>query len=135
MREELMIKAKETASVDELMELAKASNIEITEETAKDIFAKFHSEGELSDDELDNVAGGACEADYTGPAFVPGDVVEVGYSNCCKNPNCGYRYLEIIGSSLNQKYEEEGEYIYEAKCTYCGWQRYITTAELVGTAK
>ena len=100
-----MIKAKETASVDELMELAKASNIEITEETAKDIFAKFHSEGELSDDELDNVAGGACEADFTGPVFVPGDVVEVGYSDWCTNPNCGYRYFEITGSYLNAEHQ------------------------------
>ena len=135
MKEELMKKVKEAASVDELMELAKASYIEITEETAKDIFAKFHSEGELADDELDNVAGGACEADYTGPAFVPGDVVEVSYRNCCRNPECEGRYFEIMGSYLSAEHQYEGEYTYNGKCTNCGREKYITSAELVGTAK
>ena len=61
MNQELIIKAKAAKSVEELLELAKASNVELSEEQAKEYFAKLNStKGELSDDELDDVSGGGC---------------------------------------------------------------------------
>ena len=61
MNQELIIKAKAAKSVEELLELAKASNVELSEEQAKDYFAKLNpTKGELSDDELDDVSGGGC---------------------------------------------------------------------------
>ncbi len=60
MTNELISKAKECKSVEELFELAKENNIEMTAEEAKAKFAELHNEGELSDDELDSAAGGAC---------------------------------------------------------------------------
>ena len=43
------------------MALAKENGIELTEESAKAYFDRLHPQtGELSDDELDNVAGGGC---------------------------------------------------------------------------
>ena len=61
MNQELIIKAKAAKSVEELLELAKASNVELNEEQAKDYFAKLNpTKGELSDDELDDVSGGGC---------------------------------------------------------------------------
>lgn len=61
MNQELIIKAKAAKSVEELLELAKASNVELSEEQAKDYFAKLNPiKGELSDDELDDVSGGGC---------------------------------------------------------------------------
>lgn len=61
MHQELIIKAKAAKSVEELLELAKASNVELSEEQAKDYFAKLNpTKGELSDDELDDVSGGGC---------------------------------------------------------------------------
>ena len=61
MNQELIIKAKAAKSVEELLELSKASNVELSEEQAKDYFAKLNpTKGELSDDELDDVSGGGC---------------------------------------------------------------------------
>ncbi|MBR4026746.1 MAG: hypothetical protein IKJ01_04215 [Lachnospiraceae bacterium] len=52
---ELVAKARETKSAEELMELAKAEGMELTEE----YYAMLNSEsGELSEKELDKVFGG-----------------------------------------------------------------------------
>ena len=56
---ELIEKAKECKNVEDILALAKAEKVELCEEKAKEIFAQCHVEGELSDDELDAVAGGA----------------------------------------------------------------------------
>ena len=55
---ELLEKAKTAKSAEELLEMAKAENIELTEEQAAKAFAELNKMGELSDEELDNVAGG-----------------------------------------------------------------------------
>ena len=61
MNQELITKAKAAKSVEELLELAKASNVELSEEQAKEYFTKLNpTKGELSDDELDDVSGGGC---------------------------------------------------------------------------
>ena len=59
-----MEKAKTAKTAEELLELAKAENIELTAEQAKEYFATIHASGELSDEELDNVAGGCGGPDY-----------------------------------------------------------------------
>ena len=58
MNKELFAKAKEAASAEELLALAKENNIEITEDEAKEYYDRLHVTGELSDDELENAAGG-----------------------------------------------------------------------------
>ena len=59
--EELIAKAKGTKTPEELAALAKESSTDLTEEEAKAYFEQLHPKtGELSDDELDNVAGGGC---------------------------------------------------------------------------
>ena len=55
---ELLEKAKQAKTAEELLAMAKAENIELTEEQAAQAFAKMNKNGELSDEELDNVAGG-----------------------------------------------------------------------------
>ena len=66
MNQELITKAKAAKSVEELLELAKASNVELNEEQAKEYFAKLNpTKGELSDDELDDVSGGGCGENKT----------------------------------------------------------------------
>ena len=58
---ELLAKAKEMKTPEELMALAKENGVELTEESAAAYFDRLHPQtGELSDDELDNVAGGGC---------------------------------------------------------------------------
>ena len=60
---ELLAKARAAKSPEELLALAKENDIGLTEEEAKAYFDQLHPQvGELSDDELDNVAGGACYA-------------------------------------------------------------------------
>ena len=61
LNKELLTKAKAAKTAEEIMALAKENGIEMTAEEAQKIFAQLHSQsGELSDDELDNVSGGAC---------------------------------------------------------------------------
>ena len=61
---EMMEKAKSAKSADELIEIAKASNLEMTQEEANTYFAQLNPKsGELDDDELDNVSGGGCLSD------------------------------------------------------------------------
>ena len=61
LNKELLAKAKEAKTPEELLALAKENGIEMTAEEAQKIFAQLHSQsGELADDELDNVSGGAC---------------------------------------------------------------------------
>lgn len=55
---ELLEKAKQAKTAEELLAMAKAENIELTEEKAAKAYAELHKAGELSDEELDNVTGG-----------------------------------------------------------------------------
>ena len=57
---EQIAKAKTAKSAEELIALAKAEGVALTEEEAKKYFADLHKDGELADDELSNVAGGTC---------------------------------------------------------------------------
>ena len=55
---ELLEKAKQAKTAEELLELAKTENINFTAEEAAKAFAELNKSGELSDEELDNVTGG-----------------------------------------------------------------------------
>ena len=79
MEKELILKAKECKSAEEIMALAKENGYELTEEQAKEYFEKLNANGEIADDELDNVAGGCGEE-------------EVRYC-----PKCGGRLHRING--------------------------------------
>lgn len=57
---ELIEKAKTAKSEKELLALAEENGIELTEQEAAEYFAQMNKSGELSDEELDNVAGGGC---------------------------------------------------------------------------
>lgn len=56
---ELLEKAKTAKTVKELIEMAKAENVELTSEQAADYFLRINAEDEISDEELHNVAGAA----------------------------------------------------------------------------
>ena len=76
---ELVAKAKEAKTSEELMALAKEAGIELTEESAALAFEQLNSKtGELSDSELDNVSGG-CGGGYDAgrpqPRFAVGETV------------------------------------------------------------
>ena len=57
-KEELIAKLKEAKSADELLALAKENGVEIAPEKAKELFQQMNANGELTDDQLESVAGG-----------------------------------------------------------------------------
>ena len=102
---ELIEKAKTAKTAEELLTMAKAENIELTEEQAAKAFAELNKTGELSDEELDNVAGGCGGNAANGPKHRVGEWVTVdinygGYRPICEvisvwkreSPPCGYMY-------------------------------------------
>ena len=57
----LIEKAKTAKSAEELLEIAKENNVEMTADEAATCFAQLNPKsGELNDDDLEAVAGGAC---------------------------------------------------------------------------
>ena len=76
---ELIEKAKTAKSAEELLAMAKAENVELTEEQAEKALAQLNRNGELSDEELDNVAGGCGSGDE--PLFTVGQWVYVRATN------------------------------------------------------
>ena len=62
MTKELMEKARQAKNAEELMAMSKEKGLELSAEQAKALFETVNSSAELSDDELANAAGGACEA-------------------------------------------------------------------------
>ncbi len=90
---ELLEKAKQAKSPEELIAIAKENGTELTEESANAYFEQFHKTGELADDELDNVAGGACYAK-------DGRMVVSALNYCrgfiCKRCDCGLSSHEAV---------------------------------------
>lgn len=66
MREELLKRAKRAESAEEIKKIAEEDGIKLSEESALKLFSRIHSTGELSDDELGLVSGGACYSDDGG---------------------------------------------------------------------
>ena len=60
---EMIEKAKAAKTAAELLALAKDNGVEMTADEAATYFAQLSPKsGEISDDELDSVAGGACQS-------------------------------------------------------------------------
>ena len=76
---------------EELAAFAAENGIEFNEEQAKAYFDEMHKTGELSDDELDNVAGGGCNKS-DGRL-----IVTIGHS--CGNWACKYCGLKVDPNS------------------------------------
>ena len=80
---ELIEKAKTATSAEELLEIAKATGVEMTAAEAATYFAQLNpATGELNDDDLDTVTGGGC-----GAGVRVGDTVRVTSGQTC--PICG----------------------------------------------
>lgn len=67
--QELMEKAKEAKTPEELLALAKEADMELSPQEAEETFALLNKKGELSDEELDNVAGGGCDTTVNGKSY------------------------------------------------------------------
>ena len=108
---EMIEKAKAAKSAEELIALAKDNGVEMTADEAATCFAQLNPKsGELNDDELDAVAGGACadSNDNDNPAVGVGDTVQITSGKNCSS--CGSN----MGIAAKHK---KGAYI---KCAQCG---------------
>ena len=116
---ELLEKAKTAKTAEELIEMAKAEKIELTEEEAAKVFAELHKMGELSDEELDNVAGGCAGPYQSGdtPLFNSGDRVKyrkkIRYANC---GDFGFNEYENRVDTIFDYCKEDGVFIYRMRC-------------------
>ena len=105
---ELVAKAKEAKTPEELMALAKEAGIDMTEESAALAFEQLNSKtGELSDSELDNVSGG-CGGGYDAgrphPQFAVGETVLYIHSWL------GATRITATGKVVKRSYENDGWY-------------------------
>ena len=55
---ELLEKLQAAKSVQELIEMAKAEGADIAPDKAEELFTKLNAEGEISEEELEAIAGG-----------------------------------------------------------------------------
>ena len=116
---ELLEKAKQAKTAEELLEMAKAEKIELTEEEAAKVFAELHKMGELSDEELDNVSGGCAGPYQSGdtPLFNSGDRVKyrkkIRYANC---GDFGFNEYENRVDTIFDYCKEDGVFIYRMRC-------------------
>ena len=86
---ETIEKAKVAKTAEEILALAKANGVEMTAGEASTYFAQLNPKsGELDDDDLDAVAGGAgkCGDPYDQELFPEGSKVRNKTGNC---PRCG----------------------------------------------
>ena len=100
---ELIEKAIQAKTAEELLEMAKAQHIELTVEQAAKAFAELNKTGELSDEELDNVSGGGC-----GDSNKSGDTPKysVGQRGCtCVGPNKVYYVIEEVLPKVDGTYQ------------------------------
>lgn len=107
---ELSQKAKAAKSAEELLSLAKENGLELTSEEAAAYFAQLNKGGELSDEELSNVAGGGCHQ-KDGRL-----VVTIRYS--CENFICKH-----CGRTYSQSHKHAGVPI-SPGCDICKYMSY-----------
>ena len=116
---ELLKEAKTAKTAEELLAMAKAEKIELTEEEAAKAFEELNKNGELSDEELDNVAGGCAGPYQSGdtPLFNSGDRVKyrkkIRYANC---GNFGFNEYEDRVDTIFDYRKEDGVFIYRMRC-------------------
>ena len=111
---EMIEKAKEAKSAEELLALAKKNDIEMTEAEAKAYYTQLNPpSGELDDDELDNVAGG-CGGGGSSSNKSESTSTEI-------NPVTAYCHGCYATVTVTPGKEKEGDIDgYFAKCPLCG---------------
>lgn len=116
---ELLLKAREASSPEELRTRAKENGLELSEEEARayfDVLAQSGASGEVADEELENVSGGACHHD--------GHTV-VSALHWCKYwtcEHCGAVFLNaptIVGKRKHECSDGNTSHPFCTNCKYC----------------
>jgi hypothetical protein len=119
---EMIEKAKAAKSVEELLALAKANNIDMTEDEAATYFAQLNPKsGELDDDELDAVAGGGCQSGSSGRIVVSSacECFNGQFEHVCVNPSAGDYTLRRTDNAGLRKTWAEWAYGSGGRCGVC----------------
>ena len=115
-------KARTAKSAEELLELAKANNIEMTAEEAKTYFAQLGPKsGELNDDDLDAVSGGGCRSNSSGRTVVSSgcECFNGQFEHVCVNPSAGDYTLRRTDNAGLRKTWAEWAYGAGGRCGVC----------------
>ena len=126
---DLMEKAKETKNPKELLALAKEADIEMSPQEAEENFALLNKKGELSDEELDNVAGGGCDTTVDGKTYT---VVSSGLDCFTGQYEANYErdgVSEVVAGPLYAKDNSSlrftwQKFAYLGQCGMCRWLRF-----------
>ena len=125
---ELLEKAQTAKSPEELIQMAKTENIDLSAEEAAKAFAELHKSGEISDEELDNVAGGCGKEEIPEPKYKIGDMVISSRGFPCHT--CGiYRDFQITEVHRSP----DGKHTYSIACPECGekwWNSDVSEAAI-----
>ena len=110
---ELIEKAKQAKTAEELLELAKAAGIDMTADEAEMAFANLHKAGELADEELGNVTGGCSDPNGSAsgdtPKYKVGD--KVSYFNQTRGVN-GMPSVKKIDAEILEVLDKKYGYFY-----------------------
>ena len=119
---EMIEKAKAAKTAEELLAIAKAEGVEMTEAEAAAYFAQLNPKtGELDDDDLDNVAGGSCESTSSGRTVVSSGCACLNgqFEHVCVNPSAGDYTLRRNDHEGLRKTWAEFAYGYGGRCGVC----------------
>jgi predicted ribosomally synthesized peptide with nif11-like leader len=122
---EMIEKAKAAKSAEEILSLAKANGVEMTADEAATYFAQLNPKiGELSDDDLDNVAGGASGCRTSDNYLADNTLVRVINGDVC--PQCG--------GTIGNYFRRDGADFDSVLCKDCkkGIHSYIITQSYKG---
>ena len=104
---ELIAKAKATKSAQELLELAKANNVDLTETEAKTYWAQLSANGTVSDEELDAVVGGgSCPDNGEENTLSGGDRVKIPRCTGCGSTTGYVAVTTVMSGSLEVSCEK-----------------------------
>lgn len=114
--DELLQKAKNCASPEEIVSLVAENGLEMSGEQAKEYYDRLNRLGELSDEELNSAAGGGCHK-KDGRL-----VVTVGYS--CDNYQCRYCDVAYTDHYCLGKSGTSAEWVKKNcnSCRYCSYE-------------
>ncbi len=113
--EALLLKAREAASPEELLALAKEMGAPMDAESAAAYFAQINRNGELTDEELDNVSGGGCYCN-------DGRLI-VTHENSCDLWTCPHSCMQTTYIAHGQHVCSSGDNC-SAKCKNCRYFDY-----------
>lgn len=124
--QDMMEKAQGAKTPEELLVLAKEADIQMSPQEAEETFALLNKKGELSDEELDNVAGGGCDTTVDGKTYT---VVSSGLDCFTGQYEANYERNRVDGVIAGPLYAQDNyslrftwkDFAYPGQCGMCRW--------------